>query len=199
MTDAAGISALSTLWQERGIDVRIVPLAGRSNLADALVVATGRAAPHMRRMADTVTRALRKRALPGVEAFTEGRDADDWMVVDCGNVIVNIMDAEAREVFALEAFYEGMVVGQDPYAGLSYDEWLARNPIPDKWLARLERDERELEAKQRVARGGGGGGAPSHHFSAVAPIVQRRRFAKPRKAAKAKAAAAAGGGGGGEE
>lgn len=43
------------------------------------------------------------------------------MVVDCGNIIVNVMDAEAREVFALESFYEGMTAGEDPYAGMSYD------------------------------------------------------------------------------
>jgi ribosomal silencing factor RsfS len=46
---------------ERGIDVRAVPLAGRSDLADALVFVTGRALPHMRKMADTVARAVRKR------------------------------------------------------------------------------------------------------------------------------------------
>ena len=35
-------------------------------------------------------------------------------------------------------------------AGLTYEEWLQRNPIPDKWLKRLERDEEELEAAQRM-------------------------------------------------
>ena len=41
-------------------------------------------------------------------------------------------------------------MGEDPYAGLTYDEWLERNPIPEKWLARLERDEVEMEAEQRL-------------------------------------------------
>lgn len=43
-----------------------------------------------------------------------------------------------------------MQLGSDPYAGLTYDQWLERNPIPDKWLARLERDEAEMEAEQRL-------------------------------------------------
>ena len=38
---------------------------------------------------------LRKRQLPGVDPTVEARDMDDWMVVDCGNVIVNVMDAGA--------------------------------------------------------------------------------------------------------
>lgn len=174
------------LMQERAIDVRVVPLAGRSDLAEHLVFATGRSVPHMRRMADMVARAQRKRTLSshgggvegGGDGEVEGRDMDDWMVVDCGSVIVSVMDAEAREVFALEGMYEGMELGKDPYAGMTYDEWLVDNPIPEKWLQRLERDEVELEEAQRVvkgrsagsARGGTGSaalraGSNPHHFS----------------------------------
>jgi len=141
---------------ERGIDVRAVPLAGRSDIADALVFVTGRSVPHMRKIADTVARALRKRALPNItEPGVENREGDDWMVVDCGNLIVNVMDAETREVFALEAFYESMKIGTDPYAGMTYDTWLEANPVPEKWLRRLERDEAEL-----AARGGRVAGLP---------------------------------------
>lgn len=117
---------------------------------------------------------------------------DDWMVVDCGNLVVNVFDAEAREVFDLEKMYTDMRPGEDPNegecgrvcaprallyrrcadaaaigripaimtllryvspfsprAGLTYEEWLQKNPIPEKWLKRLERDEEELEAAQR--------------------------------------------------
>jgi len=55
----------AALRQERGVDVRVVPLAGRSDLADALVFVTGNSVPHMRRMADMVARAQRKRRLRG--------------------------------------------------------------------------------------------------------------------------------------
>ena len=184
---AAEIAA--ALERERGVDVRVVSLAGRSDLADALVFVTGRSVPHMRRMADMVARALRRRRLPGVDAGVEARDMDDWMVrrrmhsacarararssrelarthaptltspalsrraqvVDCGNVIVSVMDAEAREVFALEKYWEGMVLGQDPHAGLTFDQWLRDNPVPERWNARLERDEVELRARGTMA------------------------------------------------
>jgi len=51
--------------------------------------------------------------------------------------------SEARECYDLESFIGGLREGEDPYEGLSYDEWLERNPIPEKWLKRLERDELE--------------------------------------------------------
>jgi hypothetical protein len=59
-------------------------------------------------------------------------------------------------VFDLEAMYTNMGPpgSPDPDSGLTYEEWLQKHPIPEKWLKRLERDEEELEAAQRVPRGG---------------------------------------------
>ena len=79
--------------------------------------------------------------------------------MDCGNVIVSVMDAEAREVFALEKYWEGMVLGQDPHAGLTFDQWLRENPVPERWNARLERDEVELRARGTMAAAPPQGGA----------------------------------------
>lgn len=138
------------LEQERGINVQIVSLQGKSDLAEALIFVTGRSIVHMRKMADLVSRALRKRRLYGINPTVEARDADDWMVVDCGNIIVSVMDAEAREVFALEEFWNSMVIGQDPYQGMTHEEWLSKNPIPEKWIKRLEKDEIEFEAEKKL-------------------------------------------------
>lgn len=70
------------------------------------------------------------------------------MVVDAGNIIVNVMDEVAREAFDLERFYETMKANQDPWEGLTFDQWLAANPVPQKWLERLEQDADTLEREQ---------------------------------------------------
>lgn len=52
-------------------------------------------------------------------------------------------------MFDLENMYTNMKHGEaEP--SLTYDEWLAKNPIPEKWLRRLERDEEELEAERKL-------------------------------------------------
>lgn len=146
----------AALKQERGIDVRTIDLAGKTDIAEHMVFVTGRDARHMGRMADMLSRALRKRKISGVDPAVEARDMDDWMVVDAGNIIVNVMDAEARECFDLENFYLNMKAGVDPWAGMTYDEWLEANPIPEKWLRRIEKDEEEIAAAQRMKALGGG-------------------------------------------
>jgi hypothetical protein len=57
------------------------------------------------------------------------------------------MHAEAREVFDIEQYYESMRNG-NPYANITYEEWLARNPLPEKWMRRLAKDEAEAERQQ---------------------------------------------------
>lgn len=131
------------LEAERGIDVTFLDLAGRSDLADFMVFVTGRSVSHMRKLGDMLVDALRKRRLPDLDVVLEGRDEDYWMVVDAGNIIVNIFDDEAREVFDIENFYANMKIDEDPWEGMSFEEWLEANPVPEKWIRRLERDEME--------------------------------------------------------
>ena len=168
------------LTRERGVDISVLDCAGKTDLTEHMVFVTGTSVAHMGRLADAVATALRGRALPGVDASVEGRDSDDWMVVDCGNVIVVVSDADTRTALGLEQFYAGMKLGVDPYEGMTYDEWLDANPIPEVWLQKHDRDEEEAEADQRIvpeepvvvgkgagrreggrARVGGGGGRAS--------------------------------------
>jgi ribosome-associated protein len=143
----------AALQLERGIDVKAVNLKGKSDLAEALVFVTGRSVTHMRRMADMVCMSLRKRRLPGAEdPSVEAREMDDWMLVDCGNIIVSVMDVEARSAFNLEQYWENMRLGVDPYQGKDFDSWLEENPVPKAWTARLEKDEAELTLQKRGRR-----------------------------------------------
>jgi ribosome-associated protein len=144
---------VSALQLERGIDVKTVSLKGKSDLAEALVFVTGRSVTHMRRMADMVCSSLRKRHLPGVDdPSVEAREMDDWMLVDCGNIIVSIMDAEARAAFNLEQYWENMRLDVDPNKGKDFDTWLEENPVPKAWTTRLEKDEAELALQKRGRR-----------------------------------------------
>jgi hypothetical protein len=52
-------------------------------------------------------------------------------------------------VFDLEDFYANMKQGEDPFEGYTYEEWLEANPVPEKWLRRLERDEEDVRMRVR--------------------------------------------------
>ncbi len=65
-----------------------------------------------------------------------------------------------------------------PPAGLSYEEWLEKNPVPEKWQRRLERDEEELRARDLLA-------APAKQGPGVVGVTQGKSWATPGGSAKA--------------
>ena len=91
-------------------------------------------------MAWTLVREWRRRPLPSCLRVFAGMS-------DC--CLCELTSAEAREVFDLENFDLNVKLGVDPYEGCSFDEWLAANPVPEKWRKRLERDEADIVMKWR--------------------------------------------------
>lgn len=87
-----------------------VDLEGRSSLADAIVIATGRSQRHVAAIAEHLGRRL-KEAGYGT-ARLEGLPYGDWVVVDAGDVIAHIFRPEVRAYYDLE----GMLSVREPAA-----------------------------------------------------------------------------------
>ena len=95
------LAAARVAEETRGTDVRVLDLRGITELFDYFVVATGSSRRQLHAMADeieqTVKRELHDRKRGG-EGYEEGR----WIVLDYGDVMVHLFDAEAREYWDLE-------------------------------------------------------------------------------------------------
>ncbi len=93
---------LSVLDEHKAEDVVTVDLAGKSPLADYMVVATGRSTRQVQGLADYLGRAVKEVAnAPKVEGLTQG----DWVLVDAGDVIVHLFRAEVREFYNIESMW----------------------------------------------------------------------------------------------
>jgi ribosome-associated protein len=94
---------LKALDDDKGEDVVVIDLKGRSNIADYMVIATGRSARQVGAMADRLLRTLQ----PGLSfrMAVEGLPQGDWVLVDCGDVIVHLFRPEVRDFYALEKMW----------------------------------------------------------------------------------------------
>jgi ribosome-associated protein len=83
--------------------VRVLDLRGVCGFADFFVLATGTSARHVRSLADAATAAaLRAGARPrGVE----GKAVGSWVLIDLGDVVVHVFQAEERDFFGLERLW----------------------------------------------------------------------------------------------
>jgi ribosome silencing factor RsfS/YbeB/iojap len=76
-----------------------IDLAGKTNFADYMVVASGRSARQVVSLADHL-----EQALPGRIA-TEGKSQGDWVLIDAGDIIVHIFRPEIRAHYNLEKMW----------------------------------------------------------------------------------------------
>jgi len=76
-----------------------------SSIADYMVIATGTSSRHVAAVADRLIDTLKQE---GVRAWgVEGQDTGEWALVDFGDVIVHVMQAETREFYQLEKLWSG--------------------------------------------------------------------------------------------
>ena len=94
----------SSLDQDSAEDILDIALAGKSPVADYMVIATGRSTRHVSALCDNLVEKLKHEM--GVKSRIEGKDAADWVLVDTGDVIVHIFRPEVREFYQLEKMWQ---------------------------------------------------------------------------------------------
>jgi len=90
--------------ETRGTDIRVLDLRALTDVFDYFVVATGSSRRQMHAMADEIE-AVVKRELRDVKRGGEGYDEGRWIVLDYGDVVVHLFDAEARGYWDIEQLW----------------------------------------------------------------------------------------------
>jgi ribosome-associated protein len=84
-------------------DVITIDLAGKTSLADAMIIASGRSNRHVGSIAERVVEFLKAagQPVPRIEGFPHC----DWVLVDAGDVIVHVFRPEVRQFYNLEKMW----------------------------------------------------------------------------------------------
>ncbi len=94
---------LKSLDDDQAQEVVSIPLAGKSSIADHMVIASGRSTRQVSAMATKL--AERIKAETGKIARIEGLAAADWVLIDADDVIVHIFRPEVRNFYNLERMW----------------------------------------------------------------------------------------------
>ena len=98
---------LTSLDDDLAQEIVTIPLAGKSAIADHMVIATGRSKRHVGALADHLQRKLKEFGIKGVR--TEGQSSCDWVLVDAGDVVVHLFRDEVRSFYDLEKMWSAEV------------------------------------------------------------------------------------------
>jgi ribosome-associated protein len=94
---------LHRLDEDKAQDIVLIDLKGKSPMADAMIVASGRSHRHVGAIADHLLRTLKDLGLG--KARVEGLPHCDWVLIDAGDVIVHLFRPEVRTFYNIEKIW----------------------------------------------------------------------------------------------
>jgi nicotinate-nucleotide adenylyltransferase len=100
---------LETLEEGKAEDVVTIELAGKTTIADQMVIASGRSVRQVQALCEHLETALARRARIAIEGKSQG----DWVLIDAGDVIVHLFRPETRAYYNLEKLWSGELPGAE--------------------------------------------------------------------------------------
>lgn len=94
---------LSQLDDDQAQEIVSIPLAGKSSIADHMVIASGRSTRQVAAMAQKLAERIKQAGLGPVRL--EGLPAADWVLIDAGDVVVHLFRPEVRSFYNLERMW----------------------------------------------------------------------------------------------
>lgn len=166
---AAGLLALiqSSLDGDKAEDIAVIDMAGKSAIADFMVIATGRSNRHVASMAEHLRE--RVKAQSGRTTPVEGLAQADWVLVDAGDVIVHLFRPEVRAFYNLEKMWsQALPESDNGMAGL----------VKEKTKAAAKKPAKKKVAKAGAGKTGkAGAGKSAAPRKKPTPATARRRVA----------------------
>lgn len=91
------------LDDDQAQEIVSIPLEGKSSVADHMVVASGRSSRQVAAIAQKLSETVKQAGLGPVRI--EGLPQADWVLVDCGDVVVHLFRPEVRSFYNLERMW----------------------------------------------------------------------------------------------
>lgn len=91
------------LDDKRARDIKVIPMEGKTDICDYMVLATGTSSTHVQALGGEVEYQMSRRLVEPMHV--EGRDNHAWIVLDYSQVLVHIFTKETREFYNLDRLY----------------------------------------------------------------------------------------------
>ena len=91
------------LDNKRGREIKVIPMKGKTDICDFMVLATGTSNTHVQTLGGEVEYEMGRRGIQPIHA--EGRDNNTWTVLDFSHVLVHVFTRETRDFYNLDKLY----------------------------------------------------------------------------------------------
>ncbi|VDC23195.1 Ribosomal silencing factor RsfS [Pseudogemmobacter humi] len=96
-------AVLASLEDDKAESIVEIDLRGRSDVADFMVICSGRSSRQVAAIAEKLADRLKQ--VFGIGVKMEGKETGDWVLIDSGDVIVHVFRPEVRDFYQLEKMW----------------------------------------------------------------------------------------------
>ena len=95
---------MAAVADRKGVDAVALDVSRLTELTDTMVIVTGTSNRHVKAIVDNVLLTAKRN---GAQVLgTEGREHNDWVLIDLADVVVHVMGTQARRFYDLERLWE---------------------------------------------------------------------------------------------
>ncbi len=95
------------LSDNKAIEIRSINLKDKTSIADFMIVASGNSSRHIQALSEILLEALKKKGINNCRL--EGRDSDDWKLIDAIDIIIHIFHPKKRKFYNLERMWSELI------------------------------------------------------------------------------------------
>ena len=98
---------IKTLDSNKALDIISIDLEGKSTMADFMIIASGTSSRHIQSLSEQVLESFKSNGI--INCKIEGKESNDWKLVDGIDLIVHLFNPEKRKFYELEKMWSELM------------------------------------------------------------------------------------------
>jgi len=95
------------LNDNKAMEIKSINLKDKTSIADFMIVASGNSSRHIQALSEKLVDELKKKGISNCRL--EGKNSNDWKLIDAIDIIVHIFHPEKRKFYNLEKMWSELI------------------------------------------------------------------------------------------
>ena len=95
------------LNDNKALEVKSIDLKEKTSIADFMIIASGNSSRHIQALSEIILDYLKKKGINN--SRIEGKDSNEWKLIDGKDIIIHIFHPEKRKFYNLENMWSELI------------------------------------------------------------------------------------------
>ena len=95
------------LEDNKAVEIKTIDLKDKTQIADFMIIASGNSSKHIQALSEILVTQLKEEGIDNCRI--EGKESNDWKLVDSMDIIIHIFHPEKRKFYDLEKMWSQLI------------------------------------------------------------------------------------------